>query len=363
LNDSGTGSLRACLNMSGARVVVFDVSGTITLASKIAVSTPFLTVAGQTAPSPGILIKGAGISLRTHDVLIQHLRIRTGVTGAGNNDDAETLGPSSYNVVWDHISGSWSGDEDFSTWYGGLHDVTVANSIFGENLGSGSVLVGDSTRNMAILGTLLIHNWDRNPYFKGYVTGVFANSVVYNYSGNNAAYVADPSNGGPSQVSFVGNVFLPGPSTPGGKPIQVYATNKTGVKVYVADNSFGRGAVPPADPWSLVYNQFGAGAVATTPQGWPPGLAAQPNGQVLNAVLANAGAWPAARDAVDLRYVADVRNGTGGKPSGTGGPWPAIPAVTSARTIPANPNADDDGDGYTNLENWLQALARAAEGR
>jgi len=215
---------------------------------------------------------------------------------------------------------------------------------------------------MMIVGTLLIHNWDRNPYFKGYTTGIFANSVVYNWSGYNAAYVADPSNGGASQVSFVGNNFVPGPSTPSQRPMQLYSTVKTGTKLYVADNSQGRGASPPSDPWSLVVNQFGSAGVATTPQAWPAGFNPLPNSQVYSSVIANAGAWPAARDAVDQRYFSDLRNGTGGKPSGTGGPWPTIPAAQRALTLPANPNGVA-ASGYTNLEEWLQNLARAAEGR
>jgi hypothetical protein len=79
LNDSGLGSLRAALSATGARTVVFETSGMITLTTDdLIVTNPYLTVAGQTAPSPGITIRGGGIRILTHDVLIQHMRVRPG---------------------------------------------------------------------------------------------------------------------------------------------------------------------------------------------------------------------------------------------------------------------------------------------
>lgn len=370
LNDNGPGSLRAALQASGPRVVVFEVSGTIALSSKLTVSNPYLTVAGQTAPAPGILLRNYGISIRTHDVLVQHLRVRVGNLGsAGNNDAWEVLGPGGYNIVGDHLSLSWAQDENASTWYGGVHDVTVTNSIISEALRGAEdglgMLVGDSTRNYAVINSLMASNQERNPYFKGGTTGISANNVVYNWGGNQAAYTADDYGSGPSQVAVVGNVFIRGPSTAAGRPIQLYSSSKAGTKLYVADNSDGRGAAPPSDPWSLVRNDYGSAGVASSAPVWPSGFTPRPNGQVYGYVLASAGAWPASRDAVDARVVGNVQNGSGsviGSQTDVGG-WPSLASTTRALTLPANPNGDDNGNGYTNLEEWLQALARAAEGR
>jgi uncharacterized protein YjdB len=356
LNDSGEGSLRAALSASGPRVVVFEVSGTITLASRISVSNPYLTVAGQTAPAPGISLRGSWISIRTHDVLIQHLRFRD--TG----DGLEILGPGGYNIVADHISSAFGRDENGSTWYDGVRDVTFSNFILNENLGSGALLVGDGTKNFLVVNTLFAHNQDRNPYFKGGTTGLMANSVVYNWGGNQAFYTADPEGSGASQVAAVGNLFLRGPSTPTGRPIQFYSSSKAGSKLYVAGNVDGRGMTPPADPWSLVKNDFGATGVATSPPVWPAGLSTQAPSTVYANVLAQAGAWPAARDAIDERIVGDVRNGTGRVATAVG-TVPTLATTQRALAVPANPNGDDDGDGYTNLEEWLHAYARTAEGR
>jgi hypothetical protein len=374
LNDTGPGSLRAALQTTGARTVVFEVGGTITLSTRIIVRQPFLTVAGHTAPAPGVTLRGAGLSIRTHDVLIQHLRVRVG-DGPGDDpadrDALEILGPNGYNIVIDHVSLSWAMDENFSTWYNGVHDVTVSNSIVSEALNAVEnalgVLVGDSTRNFALIGTLMAHNSERNPYFKGATTGIAANNVVYDWWSGPAMSYGDPEGSGPTQFALVGNVAIRGPRTNAFRIIRIGSNAKPGTKLYVADNSDTRvnGGAVPGDPWSLVLNEAGSWTVTLAAPVWPTNFTAASNSTVYESVLANAGAWPAFRDAVDMRAVSDVRNGTGriiDSQNQVGG-WPDLGAPRRALTIPLNPDGDDDRDGYTNLEEWLHSLARAAEGR
>ena len=125
LADDGPGTLRAALQDPSPRIIVFRVAGTIELRGELAIAQPFVTVAGQTAPGGGISIKNAGIGISTHDVLIQHLRVRPGKEGRvnpENNDAISILGRhgnvgGAYNVVLDHISASWGEDETISTWY------------------------------------------------------------------------------------------------------------------------------------------------------------------------------------------------------------------------------------------------------
>ena len=85
LNASGAGSLNACTDASGPRVCIFEISGTISLTSDINVTNPYLTIAGQTAPSPGITLRGAALRISASDVLVQHIRLRAGDALAGPN--------------------------------------------------------------------------------------------------------------------------------------------------------------------------------------------------------------------------------------------------------------------------------------
>ena len=104
LNSSGSGSLAACTGASGPRVCVFEVAGTINLTSELKVKNPYITIAGQTAPSPGITLRGAGLRITTHDVLVQHIRIRVGDNPNGPNpENRDGLGINGqsgvYNIV------------------------------------------------------------------------------------------------------------------------------------------------------------------------------------------------------------------------------------------------------------------------
>jgi hypothetical protein len=109
LNDSGPGSFRQGLEISGPRVVIFEISGSIRLRSPVYVNSPYLTIAGQTAPAPGITIQNYAIYVTTHDVLLQHLRIRHGADTCGSAFEA--WGANAFNIVLDHVSASWGQDE------------------------------------------------------------------------------------------------------------------------------------------------------------------------------------------------------------------------------------------------------------
>ena len=69
LAPDGPGSLKAAIETPGPRIVVFEVGGVIDMGREtIEIKHPYLTIAGQTAPGPGITLIRTGIDVKTHDV-------------------------------------------------------------------------------------------------------------------------------------------------------------------------------------------------------------------------------------------------------------------------------------------------------
>jgi hypothetical protein len=344
---------------------VFEVGGVLDLGRRtLVIDEPFVTIAGQTAPSPGITIIRGGVLINTHDVFVQHLRIRPGDAeqprrSGWEPDGLSTSGPAAHSVVIDHCSISWAVDENLSASgprhqgrQGTSHNITFSNNIIAEALrrsshskGSHSkgTLIHDHVTQVAIVGNLYAHNADRNPYFKADATGVVINNVIYN-PGQRAIslnYVRSEYKGQvegprPARLSVVGNALLHGPSTP------IYLTMVSGRgEVYLEDNlALWRNGVPFAVVgWRP--------SVSNTKPTWVEGVDVLPAREVLNHVLQNAGARPWDRDAIDTRIVKSVRDGTGriiDSQADVGG-YPDAPPTYRPLNIP---NAD--------VESWLASF-------
>jgi hypothetical protein len=161
----------------------------------------------------------------------------------------------------------------------------------------------------------------------------------------------------------VGNVLLAGPDTNATVPlVDVLWDVPATTEVALLDNRSGRQLQTRALFNPGVFRplaDYSAARVSVLP------LALRPADAVLDAVLGGVGATPARRDATDARIVATVIAGGGAildSPAQVGG-LPEVGPQTAALTLPADPQGDDDGDGYTNLEEWLHGLAATAEGR
>ncbi len=381
LNDSGAGSLRDALLQRGSRVVVFEVSGDIKLRSDIYINSPYVTVAGQTAPSPGITLRNGALRIKTHDVLVQHLRIRVGDWSVGehfsNRDGLGISGDSSgnkqvYNVVVDHCSISWAVDEGVATWYKGVHDLTFNANIISENLSysrhpsgehSKGMLIGDYTERVAVVRNLFAHNRRRNPLMKGGTAVAIVNNVVYN-PGTAAIHFDDDGQRDTSRASVVGNVVKYGPSTkrtrPTFSPVFIDDDIARGTWIYVDDNEAPTGN---SDPWSIVEEGPSFYLRSGSEQAWPNGLVAMDGDDTFEHVMRNAGARPKDRDSVDERVIRETREGKGriiNSQNDVGG-WPSLAERQRKLYPPSNPHSDDDGDGYTNLEEWLHGYARGVE--
>jgi hypothetical protein len=389
--------LRECVNGAGPRICVFELSGTIRLTSNLTISNPEITIAGQTAPSPGILLRGAALAVRASDVLVQHLAIRAGddpdgpAYGVRDTLKIETPDPIQ-NAVIDHCSISWGLDENVST-YKAWDNVTISNSIISEALDSslhekgahsygGLVSSNTNSSRISLVGNLFASNSARNPLTNA-TRFIFINNVVYNP--RKAAVMLYNTAGITSDNSIVGNVFIDGPSTYStALPIRLVGSSSgngtheflSGSRLYLADNlasSF------TGDIKSIIYNQTSLnldGLKLFSAPAWPAGLKVLPtNGDtVLNYVLKNAGSRPGERNSVDARVVADVKKGTGriincvandgsDRCAANAGGWPSMAKNTRKLTLPADPNGDDNGNGYTNMEEWLHAMAAEVEGR
>jgi hypothetical protein len=376
LNTSGEGSLRAALELPEPRTVLFEVGGVITLSEAIVISQPFVTVAGETAPSPGITLNGAGIIINTHDVLVRHLRIRVGDKPKGPpptaRDGLSVLdgnpGTDTFNVVIDHCSIAWAVDEGMSNWGSRVSDITYSRSIIAENLShsihpegehSKGTLIGDHARRVAVVGNLYAHNMQRNPFVKGNVSALIANNVIYN-PGAAAIHFGDMERSGPSLGTVIGNVLIPGPDTARLLPlVRLQLDMNPQTRVYALNNDAGGRAMMRTlwgyRGWQPVTT-YDAAPVRVRP------LTQRMPAETLEWVLGSAGARPRDRDAVDLRIVDTVRQGTGqiiNTPVQVGGEPPHTVAVR-ALTLPSAPQ-DTAENGYTNLENWLADYAAAIE--
>ena len=391
LNASGAGSLKACVDATGPRVCVFEVSGTIRLPDDLTLRNRYLTIAGQTAPSPGITLRGAGLLVKTSDVLVQHIRVRPGDDATGeppiNRDalkiEAPSTGPIS-NVVIDHCTFTWSVDEIASAWQY-WDNISLLNNIFAEPLHDSihpegrhgfGVLIGPVNGNATLAGNLFANMQSRNPMTAATRT-VIVNNLIYNW-GNTAVDLQ--SRGDVTQNSVVGNVFVRGPDTAGDHAVVGLradsATLRPGARVFLADN-LAPGST--SDAWSVAGAIYGSLSLtsfrSTSPLAWPAGMTTLPTSDnvVREHVLRYSGARPADRDSVDRRIVDQTRNGTGRiincvASNGTsrcernGGGWPSLAENRRTLTLPENPNTVT-ASGYTNLELWLQRMAAQVEGR
>lgn len=405
LNDSGPGSLRTAIEATGPRTVVFNVSGLITLESRLVIKNPYLTIAGQTAPSKGICVRKFNLGMMgTHDVVIRHLRVRPGNI-SGLTLDGMGMASSDHCII-DHCSISWTLDEAFSS--RGAKNITLQRTLISEALneaGHKKYPPGTQHGYAASIGgqvgsfhhNLLAHCAGRNWSLAGGLnqSGAYAgrldirNNVVYNWKHR-------ATDGGAHEVNFVGNYYKPGPAT-----TRFYALNAQYGGFPGSQRYFIEGNVMPG--YFDVTNQS-AGRIATTERGgrlpasyspwaeapfFDPHVKTQTANEAFTDVLANVGCNFPALDEHDARVIAEVRDGTvrfkGSKTGLSGlpdsqddvGGWEDYPVVhrpanwdtdddgmpddweKRAGLNPSDPhdgNQDRDGDGYTNLENYLNAL-------
>ncbi len=413
LSDDGSeGTLRWAVEQQFPRIIVFRVSGIIELREPLAIGGPrnasfsgdnpysYVTIAGQSAPGGGILLTNFPVSLRNdvHDVIIRHLRVRkTLVDGrlGSIGDGIEFAG--CYDVVVDHCSFSWFADEGVSLESTNTrmnHDITVQHCLIAEGLLNGGhpsggphsrgMIASDGTFRVSMHHNFMISNNRRNPSLAGNselgasdfpVTDVRFN-LVYNFGEKGIQF------GRGAQTNIVGNLVRQGPQTKGNLPLEAVDRDSTGTRVFLQDNCWMTRqndvdvVVCPEEQSELVFAARGMLAEVIDTAFTAPAITDIPNLEAY--MLENAGALP--HDPADEKFISDYQNFTGNlgadtlsqaqitvSPPETGAPladtdrdgmpddWESARGLDPAD--PTDASADRNGDGYTNIEEYLNELS------
>lgn len=325
LNDDGAGSLRAAINEAGPRTIVFDVSGTIMLKSNISIKSPFVTIAGQTAPGGGICLRGGNININADNVIIRHIRIRVGDDLEGDYDALECRGRK--NVILDHVSASWSVDETMSVY--GCDSITVqwcmiTESMFYSHHVKGSHGFGGiwGSNFSTYHHNLIAHHSSRNPRIAsncGYMD--YRNNVIYNW-GYNSCYGGEkhdpynPTDADVSYINMVNNYYKPGPATqPGNVTYRIANPSYRDVytdygKWYVAGNYMVGNEAVTADNWNGGMQTGGDQSFFKAATPWDAmAINQQTAEEAYKLVLDKAGATMPKRDIIDQRICNETRDG------------------------------------------------------
>lgn len=417
LNDDGEGSFRWACEQGGARIVVFNVAGIIRLKTPLIVKSPYITIAGQTAPGDGVCVAGESVWIDTHDVVIRHMRFRRGETNVGRRDDCIGGNPIG-NIMLDHLSCSWGLDENISFYRymyqpenGGpaqklmTVNVTIQNSISSQGLDTYNHSFGSTIGgiNNTFARNIWANNTGRNPSMSSSEFN-YLNNIIYNW------YHRTGDGSGFSYNVF-NNYFKPGPVTPKEEPI-----------AYRVFRANGRGRTPH---WAYVEGNIVEGNEKVTKNNWDGGVQDGHSEEDLafirsdkmkemapvtimtakeayKFVLANAGALYPKRDIVDQRVIHQIQTDevyydpkadeidyyqfqyrrlpqdsykkgiitdisqVGGYPEYKGTPYvdtdkDGMPDAWEKK-YGLNPNDPSDavkdcnGDGYTNIEKYINAI-------
>ncbi|MBL7185569.1 MAG: polysaccharide lyase [Phycisphaerae bacterium] len=405
LNDDGPGSLRAAFEAQGPRTVIFRVSGIVTLDRLLTISSPYVTVAGQTAPGDGICIRGQTTEINTHDVVLRYLRFRRG----NIKDRNDALGGYPVgNIIVDHCSASWGLDENLSLYRymkkmpdGSdkkmpAENITIQWCISSEALDLNNHAFGATWggKNCSFHHNLFACNTGRNPSIGWGDHFDFRNNVLFNWR-HRTVDGGDAS----SMVNIVGNYYKPGPAVNEGasryricrpQHLDMHSEAQRDGKWYVAANFVAGNPRVTSDNWAggVQFDDVEAEEeiralvkkVRATAPAPAPHVTEQSARKAYALVLAQAGATLPERDPVDKRIIKIVRtgkptykNGIIDIPSDVGG-WPQYKSVRAPADSdhdgmpdawerkfalewndPSDGVKDADGDGYTNIEEWFNS--------
>jgi pectate lyase len=391
------GSLRyATERARGPRIVVFRVGGEIKLKEPLIIKNPNIMIAGQSAPGSGITITGHQLVIATSDVVLRHLRIRPDgyVSGVKNEIDGIEIWPGwpnnpyiskeIYNIIIDHCSVSWASDENISI-NGNVKDTTIQWSIISEGLhqipGTGrGMLLSPKAKNISIHHNLFANNAQRNILSKGASSFDFRNNIIYNWKFAGTQFERGwwPYENEITIANLVGNFYKRGPDFANPEARISYDLPKDS-KIYVDDND---GKEVPTEDWKLItlngsFEKTAPLNYKSTSQFDFPWISTLKGASTFKEVLSEVGATLPYIDEIDQRILNETSSGTGSVPSNNindRGGYPNYKTTYVSRRYDIdrdgisteyeiqkgfNPfnhldgNRDADGDGYTNVEEFL----------
>ncbi|GAF05466.1 pectate lyase family protein [Saccharicrinis fermentans] len=324
LNDSGEGSLRAAVEASEPRTVVFRISGNIDLKKPIEITKPYITIAGQTAPGEGVCLKNYPLNIRADHVIIRYIRVRIGDV---SKNDYDAVGSRfTKHIILDHVSASWSVDECMSIYH--CDSITVQWCIISESMSQSNHIKGSHGYG-GIWGSnygtyhhnLLAHHSSRNPRMAsgtGYTD--YRNNVIFNWGYNSCyggeAFQKDSEDFNFSKINMVANYYKPGPATEPGKvsfrianPSFRNETDDFG-KWYIADNVVVGNEEVSKDNWNGGVQTKIALDKIKLERAWPSmPIRQQTAEESYELVLKSVGAVLPKRDAIDSRIIEEVKGG------------------------------------------------------
>ncbi|MDQ8199712.1 hypothetical protein QEH56_16235 [Pelagicoccus enzymogenes] len=339
------GTLREAVEAEGPRYVVFAVSGDIELKSELVVKTPYITIAGQSAPGEGVQIRNWGVKVETHDVILRHLRIRVGeVKGPGKlrrllGEQTHALDLAGINIIADHCEAAFANDQIFNTYGKDRREAATLqwSMIYGGPTKS-THEKGDHSMSTVAVGwtyislhhNLFAHTKLRNPRLD-MLTYDFRNNVIYNFYGNGYGSPNDTR-----RLNYVGNTMKKGPDSIGSA---AYAFSGTGPfwQYFAEDNQV------PQNFHGVIE------ATEVSPRSRPIPYApvtTHAADEAYRLVVAQSGATKPARDAITTWVAQSVIDGTGSVP-GTPDDWPhgGFPSYSSAKA-PVDTNANGIPDAW-----------------
>jgi hypothetical protein len=410
-DGTGEGTFRWACNKSGARTIVFDVSGTIFLTSELKLSNGNVTIAGQTAPGDGICIADYPFVIAANNVIVRFMRFRLGNRQVANHEGDGLGGMDLKNIIVDHCSVSWSIDECLSVY--GSTNLTVqwclvAQSLVNSGHSKGAHGYGGNWggSGASYHHNLMAHHTSRVPRLGPRQSTQtdermdMRNNVFYNWAGN-GCYGGEGMN-----VNIVNNYYKPGPGTETRSTTIQKRIAGIGIRTteycnrVVADDGTvtGNGWLPMWHVWGTFYVNGNYNSSYPNMDEWSDGIVAQIDNSkcdntfnstveaqmhlsepidfypvtthtaamAYDKVLAYAGA-SLHRDWIDELIVDDTRNkratytGSGNasgfinsqddnKPADADDSWSAWPTLATDATIDIT---DSDGDGMPDV--WEDA--------